>query len=200
MPRTVACEACGLIQVVDELPRGALARCARCRLTLQHRKPDSRRRTLALALGAFILYFPANLSPILKAAYLGAYTESKVFDGIHALFQKGNYLVAGLVFTTSIIVPGVKIIGLLLLCLTLRWPQWQQFRTWTYRTIQFCDPWNMLPVTLLAIFVSLAELGEVATVHPGPGVFAFAGMVILLTCADQTFEPQLIWEEAGKRR
>ncbi len=70
----------------------------------------------------------------------------------------------------------------------------------TYKFVQICDPWNMIPVTLLAIVVALVELGDVATVHPGPGVYAFAGMVLLMSCATLTFDPQLIWEGSEASR
>ncbi len=190
----IACGACGLIQAVDAIPPGEIAKCARCRLVLQRRKPDSLNRTLALAVGALLLYFPANLAPILRAGYLGAHTQTKLFDGIQALFQKGNYMVGGLVFTTSILAPGLKLVGLVLLCLSLRWARGQKWRPFIYRGIQIVDPWNMLPVTLLALVVALTELGQVASVHAGPGLFAFAGMVGLATWASLTFDPQLLWE------
>ncbi len=198
MQQLAACGACGLIQVVDPVPSRAIAKCARCRLVLQRPKTDSRRRTLGLALAAFMLYLPANLWPILSAEYLGAREKTRIFDGIYALFLKGNYLVSGLVFTTSILVPGIQIVALLLLCLTLGGPGWQRFRTLTYRALQIINPWNMLPVTLLAVVVAFAELGQVATVHPEPGAFAFAGMVVLTTSASAAFDPQLIWEGDGQ--
>jgi paraquat-inducible protein A len=191
----VACGACGLIQVVDAIPSGKIAKCTRCRLVLQHRKPDSRARTLALALAALLLYFPANLVPILSAEYLGAQTRTKLVDGILALFQKGNYLVGGLVFTTSILAPGLKLVGLVLLCLSLRQARWLKVRSWVYNLVQICDPWSMLPVTLLALVIALVELGQVANVHPGPGLFAFAGMVALTSWASLTFDPEILWEE-----
>ncbi len=71
--------------------------------------------------------------------------------------------------TTSILAPGIKLVGLVLLCLSLSLARGLKFRTTVYRIIQICDPWNMLPVTLLALVVAIAELGQVATVHPGPG-------------------------------
>lgn len=191
----VACDACGLIQVVGPIPPGELAKCARCRLVLQQRKPDSRARTLTLALAALLLYIPANLLPILSAEYLGAHTKTKLFDGIQALFQKGNYLVGGLVFTSSILAPGLKLVGLVLLCLSVRRLRWLKFRTFLYKLIQICDPWNMLPVTLLALVVAIAELGQVAKVHPGPGLFAFAAMVGLTSWAGFTFEPKILWDD-----
>ena len=53
----------------------------------------------------------------------------------------------------------------------------------------------MLEVTLLAILVSIAELGKIATVHPGAGVFSFAAVVVLTIAATLTFDPRLIWDE-----
>jgi paraquat-inducible protein A len=188
-----ACKTCGLIQRVTLKPN-VVNQCARCGFNVSRCNRDSMSRTFAFALSALILYFPANLFPIVTTDYWGAHEATTIFDGIQALFQKGNYFVASLVFTTSILTPGIKIIGLLLCSLTLRWHKWQRVRTWTYKTIQTIDPWNMLEVTLLAILVSIAELGQVATVHPGAGVFSFAGVVVLTIAATLTFDPRLIWE------
>lgn len=191
--KMIACEYCGLIQSVDSIPRKEIAKCARCRLVVQRRKPDSLKRTLALVLAALLLYFPANLIPILRAEYHGARTQTRLFDGIQSLFQKGNYVVGCLVLTTSIVAPGFKLVGLALLCASARLGRGQKFRTRVYRTVQMIDPWSMLPVTLLALVVSLVELGKVAAVQPGPGLFAFAGMVGLTSWASLTFDPRIIW-------
>lgn len=194
MDKIFACGTCGLIQSVPERFGGGRLRCARCGLVLYPRKPDSRRRTLALALAALILYFPANLFPIVRTEYMGTLTKTTIFDGIQGLFRGGNYFVGSLVFTTSILTPAIKIVGLILLSISIGWPRWLRVRTWVYRTIQIVDPWNILEVTLLAILVAVAELGKVATVHPGAGVFSFAGVVILTICATITFDPRLMWD------
>ena len=90
--------------------------------------------------------------------------------------------------------PALKILSLLLLSLTINTPRWKKIRTWTYKIIQVVDPWNMLEVFLLAIVVSIVELGKVATVHPGAGVFSFGGVVVLTLCATITFDPRLVWD------
>jgi paraquat-inducible protein A len=200
MEQIVACRTCGLVQKMPVISRDSRAKCARCHFELAARKVDSRRRTLALALGAFILYFPANLLPIVETDYWGQQEKTTIFDGIHGLFQTGSYFVGSLVFTTSILSPALKIVGLLLLSISLPWPRWARFRTWAYKGIQIVDPWNMLEVTLLAILVSLAEMGKIATVHPGAGVFSFAGVVLLTICATIAFDPRLIWDAAEKKR
>ena len=52
----------------------------------------------------------------------------------------------------------------------------------------------MLDVYLVAILVALVKLGRVATVTPGPGLLAFASVVVLTVLASASFEPRLIWE------
>ncbi len=184
-----------------EPPRkGERVKCARCRFELRFRKVDSRPRTLALALAALILYIPANLLPIVETDYWGMHEKTTIFDGIRGLFQTGSYFVGGLVFTTSILSLALKILGLIALSATLPWDGWERFRTWTYKVIQFVDPWNMLEVTMLSILVALAEMGKIATVHPGAGVFSFAGVVVLTICATLTFDPRLVWSRTKEGR
>jgi len=196
MPQLVACDTCGLVQEVDELRPGTVARCQRCGFTVQERKTNSRSRTAALALAALILYFPANIYPIVTTSYWGAHEKTTIFDGIHGLFQTGSYFVGCLVFTTSLLSPALKITGLLLLTATAGSRRWRRTRTWTYKVIEIIGPWNMLEVFLLAIVVAIAELGNVATVHPGAGVFSFAGLVVTTLLATQTFDERLVWDDA----
>src|ERR1041385_5224335 len=105
MEEIVTCGTCGLAQRLPTLPAGTRATCARCGFEIHRRKPDSRTRTLALALSALILYFPANLLPIVETDYWGMHQKTTIFDGIRGLFQTGSYIVGSLGFTTSILPP-----------------------------------------------------------------------------------------------
>ena len=156
--------------------------------------PQSRERTLAFSLAALLLYFPANLYPIITAEYHGLHSETTIIQGIRSLFEHQQYFIGSLVFCTSILTPALKIIGLLLLALTLDWPRWKKARAWIYEIIRIVDPWNMLEVFLLAIAVAMIELGEIATVHPGRGVFSFTAVVALTLLATLSFDPRLIWD------
>lgn len=196
----VACQTCGLVQEVGEIPQGSAAYCARCNFHLFHRRPDSRLRTLAFSLAALILYFPSNLYPIVTVEYHGLRSHTTILQGIRALFQGRQYFIACLVFFTSILSPALKIIGLLFLSLTIEWPRWEKARTWTYQVIRVIDPWNMLEVFLLAICVSVVEMGEVATVHPGRGVFSFAAVVVLTLMATLSFDPRLLWDSPEDKK
>ena len=199
MSGIVACDTCGLVQSVEPLSRGGVAKCARCDFVVQKRKPNSRTRTAALALAAFVLFWPANLLPIVSTTYWGKRQTTTIFDGIQTLFEHGSYAIATLVFVTSILSPALKILGLLFLSLTDSARRSRRFRAWTYKIIEIIGPWNMLEVFLLSIAVAIAELGKVATVEPGPGVFSFAALVVLTLLATHTFDPRLIWQEPAGR-
>lgn len=199
MDSVVACETCGLVQQVEPVPKGSVARCARCHFHLIHSQPNSQFRTLVFSLAALILYFPSNIYPIVTAEYHGLHSETTIIQGIHSLFKDGQYFIAGLVLCTSILSPALKIIGLLLISITLNWRGWERVRTWTYKVIRVIDPWNMLEVFLLAIGVSMIELGRVATVHPGAGVFSFTAVVALTLLATLSFDPRLIWDSPEQK-
>jgi len=198
MDKVVACQTCGLVQEVDAVPEGLVVKCARCHFQIFHRRIQSRARTLSLSLAAAILYFPSNLYPIITAEYQGQYVQTTIFQGIKSLWQDKQYFISGLVFCTSIFTPALKIIGLIFITLTLGWPKLKTTRTWIFKIIRIIDPWNMLEVFLLAICVSMVEMGEVATVHPGRGVFSFAAVVVLTLLATFSFDPRLLWEPPEK--
>jgi paraquat-inducible protein A len=197
MDKVVACQTCGL---VDNVPKGAVVKCARCSFQIFHRRAASRTRTLAFTIAAAILYFPSNLYPLITAEYQGQFAQTTVFQGIRTLWEMGQYFIAALVFCTSILTPALKIMGLLFITLTLDWPRFQKTRAWMYKIIRVIDPWNMLEVFLLAIGVSVVEMGEVATVHPGRGVFSFAAVVVLTLLATLTFDSRLLWDTPAQRK
>lgn len=189
-----ACETCGLVQQFENLPPRHRAQCARCDSTLQRHHPDSRARTAALALAALCLYVPANIYPIMVMEYMGRHTENTVWGGVRALYQDKMWYVAAIVFAASILIPLLKLAGLFFL-VTNRGQRWQKTRTWVFKAICQLGPWAMLDVFLLSVLVALIRFGQFATVIPGPGVVAFASVVVLTILASSSFDPRLIWQE-----
>ena len=193
----VACNTCGLVQRAGPLPAGMRAECARCGFVVRANKPNSLVRTAAFTLAALMFYWPANVYPILRMDLYGAHSENTVFQGAVNLFEHGQRLVAVIVFLASIVIPALKLLGLLYLVATthVRSTRGRMLRTWIHRSIDVIGPWAMLDVFLLAILVSLVKLGELATVLPGRGLLAFAAVVVLTILATASFDPAQIWEE-----
>jgi paraquat-inducible protein A len=196
METTIACETCGLMQSVKELKPGTTAQCCRCGSIIRTCKINSLQRTAAFSLAAAILYVPANIYPILRMNYYGAYSESTIWDGCINLFRDGQWLVAGIVFLASIVIPILKLLGLFFLISTTKAKstKWRQQRTWIYKTIEMVGPWAMLDVFLLSILVALVKLQQIASVMPGRGLVAFTAVVVLTILASASFDPKLIWK------
>ena len=137
-----------------------------------------------------------NAYPILRMTFHGVYSENTVWQGIVSLWDHQEWLVAVIVFVASILVPLLKLSGLLYLVASVRLgsAHHRELLTRIYRFIDVIGPWAMLDVFLLAILVALVKLGQLATVVPGPGLVAFTGVVVLTMLASAAFDPKLIWE------
>ncbi len=190
----IACETCGLVQQLENVPPRHRAQCARCDSVLQRHHPDSRARTAALTLAALCLYVPANIYPIMFMEHMGHHTENTVWGGVKALYQERMWYVAVIVFAASILIPLLKLAGLFFLVAN-RGKRWRKTRTLVYKTICRIGPWAMLDVFLLSVLVALIRFGRFATVIPGPGIIAFASVVVLTILASSSFDPRMIWKE-----
>ncbi len=193
--RLIGCHGCGLL--CAGTPG---ARCPRCGSRLHVRKPHSLGRTLALVLAAALLYIPANLLPIMTVDYHGQGVPNTILSGVEELAASGMWPLAILVFFASITVPVLKLLGLGLLLVSTRAGARRRLvdRARLYRLIDAIGRWSMIDVFMLSILVGVVQLGLLATVIPGPGAVAFAGVVILTMLASQSFDPRLMWDAARR--
>lgn len=177
-------------------PPGMLSRCVRCQAVLHRGVANSLGRTLAFSLAALLLYFPANLLPILTLELYGARSDNTVWDGVTSFYDDGDYVLAIIVLMASIVVPLIKLLGLLLIAISTGcgMKRWQRLRTNLFHAIDKIGRWAMLDVFVLSIWVALAKLGTLGSVTPGPGLLPFGGVVILTLLASASFDPRLIWQ------
>jgi paraquat-inducible protein A len=190
----VACQICGLVHRLPTEPANATAKCVRCGTVIHRHVPNSRVRTMAFALAALVLYVPANLYPVMSMDTMGRHSENTVWAGVVSLCQDGMWFVGGVVFVASILVPVLKLLGLFFLAFDggRRWPR-EGARI--YKAICIIGPWAMLDVFLLAVAVALIKFGQFGKVSPGPGIVAFAAVVVFTIVASSSFDPRLIWSE-----
>lgn len=189
------CHCCGQVQELPEFePKIQRLLCYRCGTPFKPRiaAKKSASRTAAAALGAFILFWPAVLMPILEVEKLGNLSRSSILSGIIELLQHGSYFVAGIVFLFSIVFPLTKIVMLFeLSCLNFLSRRNKGF---TLRLMEQLGKWSMMDVMLLAFLVMLVKLGDLVEFHLGPAVFAFVGCVVMSMLASISFDPHSIWD------
>ena len=199
-PSLIACLHCDLLQRLPELAPGASARCARCDRELWRRREDSLNRTLALTLGAALLYIVANSVPMLGLTIVGRAASTTVIGGAEHLWQNGQQMVAVLVLLTAVVAPALQIGFMLAIVLGAhreRPPRWVGTLLRHHPTTR---TWSVIEVMMLGVLVALVKIADYATVIPGVALFVLWVLVFLLAAMQSNFDPREVWERIRWRR
>jgi paraquat-inducible protein A len=194
--RQFSCLDCGLL-IPDTPAQQQVKKCRRCGGTLHSRHQDSLNRTWALLIAAMILYVPANLMPITLTTALGSTEGDTIMQGVIYFLFSGDWPVALVIFTASILVPLLKMAALTYLLVSVQRHSSHRplDRTKIYRMVEFVGRWSMIDVFVVTIMVALVQLGAVATIQAGSGAIFFCAVVIITMLAAKSFDPRLIWDE-----
>jgi paraquat-inducible protein A len=191
----IACHECDLLHRRQPLPEGRLAKCTRCGTVLYQTKSNSLNRTLALTISALVFLTLANTFPFLGLKMEGQHQETILLTGILELNQQGMLEMAILVFTTTMLLPAMQLLGMLYILLPLKYNIIPFQLPRVYRFYQMIKPWSMMEVFMLGILVSAAKLSDLATVVPGVAVYSFMILIFLLAAITWSLDPHLIWEK-----
>ena len=188
----ITCHCCHQLATIDKIG----THCPRCKIKFHARKPNSITKTWLLLITAIILYIPANLLPIMTVNYLGMSTPSTIMSGVITFINMGDWFVGGVVFTASILVPSLKLIGLsmLLIYVQLGHNLPPKLCTIMYRFIEWIGRWSMLDIFVIAIMVALVNFGNLSTIEADWGALAFGTVVITTMFAAISFDCRLIWD------
>lgn len=186
------CHVCGIASPVSA------GRCPRCGGALHLRLRDSVQRTWALTIAALVLYLPANLLPVLRMESFYGDQQNTIMGGVIQFWRDADYPVAIIIFVASVMIPVLKIISIVALCLASRSGQRPRAMTRLYRVTEFVGRWSMVDVFVVAILVAVVQLGSTISIHPGAGALSFAAVVVLTMFAAMSFDPRLIWDAAAR--
>ena len=187
------CHCCGLLVDCAALDE---PHCPRCGSRLHARLPNSLGRTWALLLTAVILYIPANVLPVMRTEYLGNDAADTIMSGVVYFLAHGDWPLALVIFVASVLVPMLKMLALGYLLVSVHRGSAIRLRerALLYRVTEFIGRWSMVDVFVVAVLAALVQMGNLATIYPGAGATAFAGVVILTMLAARAFDPRLIWD------
>jgi paraquat-inducible protein A len=158
---------------------------------------NSIQTTWALLFTSILLYVPANILPIMHTSVLGSDEPSTILGGVILLWKMGSYPIAVIIFIASVFVPVAKIVILCWLNFSVQTKQQHasKERIFWYRITEFVGRWSMIDVFVVAVLVSLIQLGNIMNVLPGHAALAFCGVVICTMLAAMSFDSRLIWYE-----
>ncbi len=186
----VACQNCGKVHAAD------LAFCTRCEGRLFSRKPNSLQQVWGWLVAGIIMFFPANIYPMLKTSTLVEESESTILGGVVELVHYGSFGIAAVVFIASILIPIGKFVAIIYLAWSVQKRSVLNMhqRHKLYDIVEFIGRWSMIDVFVVAILSALVQLNTLATIHPGIAAVSFALSVIFTMLAAQSFDPRMIWD------
>ena len=194
VPAMVVCEGCDAVYRKAELRAREVARCPRCGTELARHPGAQQQRILPLTVASLVLFVIANIFPIVEIELQGRRSQTTLLGAVLALNSEGMSLVAMLVTATTLLFPLLQLCILFYLLVPMARPGRPGFSL-LVRMMQSLRPWGMIEVFLLGVMVAIVKLSSIATVLPGPALWAFIGLTVLLTSV-LSFDPRAFWEMA----
>ena len=198
-PDLIVCEQCDAVYQRPRLGQREVAHCLRCDAELDRDTGKRLEQLLPLTIGALILFVLANAFPIVTIELQGLSADTTLIGAVIALTRDGMSEVALLVLATTLLFPLIQLAVLFYLLL----PSSRQARPPGFvlllRMMQAARPWGMIEVFMLGILVALIKLSNMAEVIPGPALWSFGGLTVLLTVV-VSFNPRYIWHICEQRR
>ena len=193
----LACPECDLLQSDSAMPRPRKALCARCGAILYQRHDHGLERTAALTVAALVLFTIANGFPIVSLELQGERTDATLFGAVSTLWSQNMQLVALLVAFTAIAMPLLEIAALAWLLFPLRYGRKALYFGDAYATLQFAQRLSLVDVFVLGALVSYVKLDHLAEVQAGAGLWAFAGLMLVMATIESNFDPRDLWAQAS---
>ncbi|MDR3221104.1 MAG: paraquat-inducible protein A [Candidatus Accumulibacter sp.] len=177
----IVCEHCDSVYRRRPLGAGEVARCARCAATLYRAQRLDVDHWLALTLTAAIAFVIANVCPVIYISLQGLRNEATLWESATALAQGPIALIALPLALSIIVLPGVQIALLAWLLFPARAGRRAPGFAPAMRLLAALRPWSMVEVCLLGILVAVVKLSHLLQVVPGAGLWATAGLMVLIT-------------------
>jgi paraquat-inducible protein A len=161
---------------------------------LYSNKHNSIDKALAVSLAALIMFVVANAFPFLAISVSGNTQSISILSAVLALSAGGMWVLGLLCFGFILLIPLLRVIGLLYLLLPLRFSYRLPGSELVFRGIVAMSPWSMMEIYLLGAVVALVKLASMANIELGLSFWAFALLNMLSALAAQMVDTHTLWE------
>jgi len=147
---------------------------------------------------ALIFIIPANLLPIMPTYKFGVEYNNTIFGGIQALWKDKDYFLALVIFFTTICIPLLKILSVLVMVAMAKYGILQKYKkamTIYYRVNDAWGKYSMLDVFVVVIAASFVQFDQLVRIESGSAIIPFTLVVFFTMMASKSFDIRLIWEK-----
>ncbi|RKT14029.1 paraquat-inducible protein A [Paraburkholderia sp. RAU2J] len=192
--KLIACRECDLLFRKPLLRGGLTASCSRCRAGLEGTQGASvpLDRICAVTVAALITFCIAQAFPVIQLQTNGMTSEATLFGAVRSLWTGHMRIVAMMVLCSAILFPLIELLALLYVLVPLRFGKVVRHFNGMLRVVQFIRPWGMVEVFMLGVVITIVKMVSMAQVIPGPGLFAFGALTLMLAFL-ATFDPRVLW-------
>lgn len=180
-PDLVICEHCDAVYQRRALAKGEVASCGACGSVVYEARNLNVRERLALSVTAAIAFLIANICPVITINLHGLESHTTMWQAALALAQGDAAPIAVPTAAVAVLVPLFQIVLLIWVLLYARTGQRAPGFAQAMKMLNILRPWSMVEVCMLGILVAVIKLSSLVQVYPGAGVWATAGLMILMT-------------------
>lgn len=178
----VACEHCATLHERTPIEPGAIATCTRCGYELYRRSGVPLEGWLALVVGALLIFAIANYFPVVILTMQGLTVQASLPGALWLTWLQGHELLAIMTGLFGFWLPFTQLQFLLWALMSIRSRHLPADFRYGMRFLHWLAPWSsMIPVLMLGTLVAMVKFSGLATLAPGPGIWAFAVLTFLLT-------------------
>lgn len=172
-------------------------KCERCGHKVRRRSKNSLQISLAMVITAMLLFIPAMLYPMMEVTQLGIKQGSTIIEGVISFIKHGDYFIAVVILTASVIIPLIKLLGLLFIfsSLSINVKMQKKTKLRIFYFIEAIGKWSMIDIYVVAILASVVQLSEIFNIKGGIAATSFALVVVLTMIAAHRFDTRIIWDE-----
>lgn len=196
----IACHECDALQSISDLPDGASARCVDCDALLYRNPAGDLNRPLALLLAALVFYLLGNTFPLLTLDISGQVRDSTLSGAAFALYQADMLVLAVLLLVTTVLAPGMLMLGSLYVLTALHFrlalPGLRSMLT----ALSHLRTWEMADVFILGVLVAMVKLSADAETLVGAGLYALIVSVGLAVAARRNMDFIGLWRTMEKQK
>jgi paraquat-inducible protein A len=191
----VACRHCATLHERVPIEPGAMATCRRCGYVLFRNSIISADGWIAITTCALIVFAIANYFPIARLNIQGMSIQASLPGALYLTWQQGHEALAIMTGLFGFWLPLTQLFILLWALMAVRARRLPADFHYGMRLLRWVEPWSMVPVLMLGILVAIVKFAGLATIQPGPAIWAFAILAFLLTALSRLTAERL-WRHA----
>jgi len=189
----LVCHSCGQVQSVVAVSAEHEMCCFNCGTVLHAGKGAWLEYSVALTAAATVLFVICLFFPILTLE-IGSQSQTVTMaDGLYALLERDNFILAALIFTTLFLFPAFEISALLFLLIPYSFNRKLRGQATVLRWFNQAQGWSMLEVFLLSLVVASIKMADMAALTLEVGSYALFVLVGVLILINLKLDRTKLW-------